>query len=157
MNHARGTSRLAALALVLAFSTGPGVAATDDEDLLTAVDCGPSALYTLSRLIGRPLGLEEIRSHLPSARRGNFSMEELNQSALACGLRLQGVLLAKGEGQAIDRPMLVFLNRGEHGHFIVIRPIGTTGKLVQVIDPASSPAIIDKPTLLAAKSWTGLA
>ncbi len=65
--------------------------------------------------------------------------------------------MAKSEERAIDRPMLVFLNRGEHGHFLVLRPVGTTGKLVQVVDSVNPPAVIDKTALFAAKSWTGLA
>jgi ABC-type bacteriocin/lantibiotic exporter with double-glycine peptidase domain len=129
----------------------------DEPGASDSVDCGPSALYNLSRLLGRPLELDAIRSRLPSTRRGNFSMEELQKSALACGLRLRGVLLAKSEERAIDRPMLVFLNRGEHGHFLVLRPVGTTGKLVQVVDSVNPPAVIDKTALFAAKSWTGLA
>jgi hypothetical protein len=153
----RGMAWLAAVALVLSMAVGPTAVGADDEEAHAAIDCGPSALYNLSRLVGQPLELDAIRSHLPSARRGNFSMEELSQSALACGLRLRGVLLNKGEERAIDRPMLVFLNRGEHGHFLVVRPLGDSGKLVQVVDSANPPVVMDKSALLAAKSWTGLA
>jgi predicted double-glycine peptidase len=157
VNQRPGIGRLAAFVLYLAMVVVPRVARADEEDHLTSIDCGPSALYNLSRLVGQPIGLEQIRSHLPTDRRGNFSMEELSRSALACGLRLRGVLLAKNEGRAIDRPMLVFLNRGEHGHFLVVRPLGTSGKLVQVVDSANPPRVMDKSALLAAKSWTGLA
>ena len=156
MNHLRRDGRLAAfasLAMLLAASIAHGA---EEDEAHSSIDCGPSALYNLAKVVGHPLGLDEIRAHLPAARRGNFSMEELSRSALACGLRLQGVLLAKGEERAIDRPMLVFLNRGEHGHFVVVRPLGTTGKLAQVIDSANPPSVVDKSNLLDAKSWTGL-
>jgi hypothetical protein len=154
VNPRPGSGRLAAV-VFLTLLVGP--VAADEDEPHASIDCGPSALYNLSRLVGQPLGLDEIRSHLPMSRSGNFSMEELSRSALACGLRLRGVLLAKGEERAIDRPMLVFLNRGEHGHFLVVRPVGTSGKLVQVVDSANPPTVMDKSTLLAAKSWTGLA
>jgi Peptidase C39 family len=157
VNHRPGNGRLAVLALFLSMVVGPRHAGADDEDQHSSIDCGPSALYNLSRLVGQPIGLEAIRTHLPATRSGNFSMEELSRSALACGLRLRGVLLDKNEEGAIDRPMLVFLNRGEHGHFLVVRPLGTSGKLVQVVDSANPPRVMDKSALLAAKSWTGLA
>lgn len=141
------------------------VATTSDDASLggkpaeegTGADCGISALYNLSRLAGRPLEWDAIRSGLPRDRVGHFSMKELSDAALRAGLRLQGVLLDRKEERAIDRPMLVFLNRGQHGHFLVVRPIGHTGKLVQVIDSIEPPAVMDRSQLLAAPSWTGLA
>ena len=70
--------------------------------------------------------------------------------------RLIGIRLEKSV-DAIDRPMLVFLKRGSHGHFVVIRPIGHTGKLVQVIDSARGTEVVDKSDLINSPDWTGLA
>ena len=53
--------------------------------------------------------------------------------------------------------MLVFLNQGEHGHFLVLRPVGHSDQLVQVVDSVNPPMVMNKSTLLATKSWTGLA
>ena len=69
---------------------------------------------------------------------------------------MSGVLLKKRE-DAIDRPMLVFLRRKGHGHYVVVRPVGHTGKLVQVIDNFGPPEVVDKATLLASPVWTGIA
>ncbi len=120
-------------------------------------DCGISALYTLSRLCGRPIEWAAIRSRLPVDRSGNFSMKELSDAASLSGFRLRGVLLDRKVEGAIDRPMLAYLHRGEHGHFLVVRPIGHTGKLVQLIDSVNPPEVMDRSALLAAPSWSGLA
>jgi hypothetical protein len=85
-------------------------------------------------------------------------MEKLRDAARACGLSLRGVLLNKDE-RAIDRPMMVFLKRSQHGHFQVVRPVGNTGKLAQVIDPnsPSGSIIVDKLTMFRSPEWTGIA
>ena len=49
------------------------------------------------------------------------------------------------------------MKRTQHGHFLVIRPVGHTGKLVQIVDSLQSPEVIDKSVLLASPEWTGLA
>lgn len=83
-------------------------------------------------------------------------MKDLRDAARACGLKLIGVHLEKNS-DAIDRSMLVFSRRGTHGHFVVIRPVGHTGKLVQVIDSARGSELVDKADLVTSPDWTGLA
>lgn len=119
-------------------------------------DCGSCALYTLLRLEDRPTSLSTIASRLGPPKPGGYSMKELRDAARACGLPLTGVILQKEE-RAIDRPMIVFLKRGPHGHFLVIRPLGVTGKLVQVIDSVRPPGVEDKADLTASPEWTGIA
>jgi hypothetical protein len=51
----------------------------------------------------------------------------------------------------------VFLARGRHGHYVVLRPVGHTGKLVQVLDPNEEPVVLDAARLYASPEWTGLA
>ena len=41
-------------------------------------------------------------------------------------------------------------------YFLVIRPIGHTGKLVQVIDSDQPTRVMDKADLIASDQWTGL-
>jgi hypothetical protein len=53
--------------------------------------------------------------------------------------------------------MIVFLKRPQHGHFQVVRPVGHTGKLAQVIDASSSPEIVDRLAMFTSPEWTGIA
>ncbi len=56
----------------------------------------------------------------------------------------------------MDRPWIVHLKQSGHGHFLVVRPVGHSGRLVQVIDPPSLPEVVDVDALLARSDWTGL-
>ena len=38
---------------------------------------------------------------------------------------------------------------------VLLRPVGMTGKMVQVLDPPSAPAVVDYEQLLSSQSWTG--
>ena len=119
-------------------------------------DCGTIALYNLHHLERGSADLDSIERALPKPRPSDYSMKELRDASRTLGLSLTGVLLNKEE-RALDRPMLVFLKRSKHGHFLVIRPVGHTSKLIQVIDSIQSPDVIDRSTLLASSEWTGLA
>lgn len=107
------------------------------------IDCGTLSLYNLLRLENVGIELSRIEAHLPARSAGEHSMKDVLNAAKALGIKLKGVTLRK-EVKAIDQTMIVFLKRGEHGHFLVIRPVGHTGKLVQVIDSAEPPDVIDK-------------
>ncbi|MGC8643131.1 MAG: cysteine peptidase family C39 domain-containing protein [Isosphaeraceae bacterium] len=121
-----------------------------------AYDCGILALRQLAKLEGRGEALERLRAALPAPRAEGYSMKDLRLASLACGLRLTGVFLGKDE-RAIDRPMLMYLRRGSRGHFLVVRPVGVTGKLVQLIDSVRAPEVMDKSELFSSREWTGLA
>jgi hypothetical protein len=49
----------------------------------------------------------------------------------------------------------VFLKDGKGGHFAVLRPVGTTGTMVQVLDPPNAPWIGDCTQVMSTKAWTG--
>jgi hypothetical protein len=83
-------------------------------------------------------------------------MLELQEAARSHGVDLAGVLLPKN-GRALDRPALAFLKVGEHGHYVTIRPVGHSGRLIQVIDPNNGPRVSDVDRLYSAPEWTGLA
>jgi hypothetical protein len=51
--------------------------------------------------------------------------------------------------------MLTYFQRDNHGHFAVVRPVGHSGNLVQVIDPFEEPRVLDEKTLREADGWTG--
>jgi hypothetical protein len=119
-------------------------------------DCGIQSLYTLLRLEGVNVTLDRLERSLPAPSPTGYSLAELRDAASTCGLKLIGARL-KPDAQAIDRPILAFLQRGKHGHFIVLRPAGHTGTLAQVLDMGSDPEMIDKATIFKSPEWTGLA
>jgi hypothetical protein len=120
----------------------------------TKPDCGVNALFVLLRLEGRPVTLDRLESALPARRPDGYSMAELSAAAGSLGLGLEGVRFAKGD-RALNRPAIAFLRDAKGGHFAVLRPVGTTGTMVQVIDPPAAPWIADYDRLFAARTWTG--
>ena len=119
-------------------------------------DCGRLSLALLLDLTQRSISLDQLEKVLPITRASGLSMLELKESARRFGLILDGVRLRARPG-VIDRPMILYFQRGEHGHFVVARPVGHTGRLVQVLDPLNALEILDQSTLVAHPDWTGLA
>ncbi len=119
-------------------------------------ECGVAALFLLLRLEGRPATVDALIARLPKPGPRGYTMADLRDAAGASGLRLDGVRLRTGL-KRLDRPALVFLHRGGHGHFAVVRPVGHTGKLVQVLDPGRMPTVVDASELAASHDWTALA
>lgn len=118
-------------------------------------DCGLNALFVLLRFEGRPVSLARLGSALPSPVPGGYSMAELSEAARSLGLELEGVRFTKGD-KPIDRPAIALVRDGRGGHFVVLRPVGTTGTMVQVIAPPRVPWITDYDRLVASRPWTGL-
>ncbi len=118
-------------------------------------DCGVRALCLLLGLEGRHIDPKEIANSLSERDAAGYSMKQLRDEAARRGVRLRGVKLRTGERPG--GPSIAFLGDGGHGHYIVIRPIGHTGKLVQVLDPNESPLVIDVENLQRHPQWTGLA
>jgi hypothetical protein len=143
-------ARLGLIAL-LALAVNAGAAGPDET---TKLDCGVNALFVLLRLEGRPVTLDRLESSLPPRRPDGYSMAELATAARSLGLGLEGVRFIKGD-KALTRPAIAFLKDAKGGHFAVLRPVGTTGTMVQVIDPPQAPWIADYDRLLAARPWTG--
>jgi hypothetical protein len=144
---------------VIAVAVPLGSVAGSEHDARTddaGIDCGTMALGALLLLERYPAGPDAILAHLKPSSSAGYSLEELRDAAGACGLRLRGVRLNKDEG-AIDRPMIVFFMRSRNGHYRVIRPVGHTGKLAQVIDPNLPPYVVDKLAMFATPEWTGIA
>lgn len=120
------------------------------------IDCGPQALYLLSVLEGRPVPPDSLAHAVDRRSPGGASLLELKHAGNRSGLSLRGVQLGR-DLAPLDRPALVHLDRGAHGHFVVIRPIGHSGRLIQLIDPVEGPDVIDAEELTGLDSWTGAA
>ncbi len=129
-----------------------GQSAHPEEPEKDTFDCGTLALYHLFRIEGRPVELAAIGLHLPAMPPAGYSMLELRDAAKACGLRLSGVRL-KDPARDLDGPVIAFLKRG---HYVVVRPVGHTGKLVQVFNGIERTRVMDKGSLFSSSEWTGL-
>lgn len=122
-----------------------------------ALDCGTQALYAMLRLERGEVDVDAVRASLPARPPSGYTMRHLRDAASARGLTLVGVKLPSGD-RAPDRPALAFLKVAPHGHYVVLRPVGQSGRLVQVIDSAKRhPEVLDADLLYRSPSWTGLA
>jgi len=124
-----------------------------DESEERFFDCGTLALYHLLPIEGRSPELASIGSRLPPMASTGYSMKEVRDAASACGLPLVGLRL-KDPARELNRPMIVFFRQG---HFAVVRPVGHTGNLVQVLEGVNGSEIIDRDVLFHLPNWTGLA
>ena len=121
-----------------------------------AIDRGPAALLALGAVEGREIDFNKLAARLPYRREG-YSMKELRDVARSFGLKLAGEYVGKHAG-LIDRPMLAFIKDKDAKieHFLVVRPVGHTGSLVQLIDSNGPPRVIEKSELVASSQWTGI-
>lgn len=143
------------LTAILAWNQLPSFGSGSEREE-TRLDCGVLALHTLLALEGRETTLGTIEAALPPSPVGGYSLAQLQDAARTCGLSLDGLQLARGK-RAPDRPALLHLKRGPHGHFVVVRPVGHSGQLVQVLDVAEEPFVTDAAEISASPEWTGLA
>ncbi len=118
-------------------------------------DCGTIALYHLLRWEGYPTSLQELEAALPPCPVEGYSMKELRDAAGRLGLRLEGIQLPGGS-KPPERPALAFLKNGDHGHYVVVRPVGHSGSLVQVADLDLAPSVVEASKLYARSHWTGM-
>jgi Peptidase C39 family len=119
-------------------------------------DCGTLALYHLLHLEGRPTDFSQLESMLGVPTAEGHSLRELREAASRFGLKLDAVVLPKRQ-PTIQGPALVFVKNDRWGHFIVVRPVGHTGRLIQVLDGERLPIVTDAEWLFASSAWTGLA
>lgn len=126
------------------------------EERSTCYDCGTLALHSLLKLEDHPVRVIDLERRMPSLPPCGYSMAQLRDVARAYKLSLFGVRLSLPE-TPLDRPAIVYLDRGNHGHFLLIRPVGHTGRLVQTIDVTGNPSVIDVSDLVSSRDWTGLA
>jgi hypothetical protein len=134
-----------------------GVAASvrsAELDAKDSPDCGLNALFLLLKLEQHPVSLGRIGSMLPQRQTDGYSMTELATASAKLGLELEGVRFAQGD-RPLDGAAIAFFRNGQNGHFAVLRPVGTTGTMVQVIDPPRAPWIADYERVVSGTTWTG--
>ncbi len=131
------TSSSAGRATILALAAAVfsvGFAPAGQENGRSGLDCGVNSLFILLQLQGRPVSLARLEAVLPAQHPQGRSMAELSEAARSFGVRLRGVRL-ETRGSLRGRPAIVYLMDNAGGHFAVLRPVGTTGTMVQVLDP----------------------
>lgn len=121
----------------------------------TPPDCGVRALYILPNVEGHRVGLDRIETALrsPHDPRGH-SMAELQAAAAACGARLRGLRFEPSDTRP-DRPFIAFVEEAGEGHFLVVRPVGSTGTMIQLIEPPFAPRVVDYERFVRGRAWTG--
>ena len=133
-----------------------GLAAETNDIEGGSADCGTIATYLYLALIGEEKSLEVIKGKLPAMPTNGYSFQELSVAMRECGVAVKGVKWNSGS-VVIDEPILTLLEEGGHGHFVVMRPIGSFGRQLQVIDGLAAPYLIDKSTLSNSSKWSRLA
>lgn len=99
--------------------------------LIAEPDRDVNALFILLHWEGRAVTLGGLESVLPPHRADGYSMAKLSSASRSLGLLLDGVKFVKRD-RPLDRSAIAFLKDAKGGHFIVLRPVGSTGTLVQV-------------------------
>lgn len=117
-------------------------------------DCGSLSLFTLLRLEGHPAELRTIEGRLPPSTADGRSMAALIAASRELGLDLMGIRLTGASRP--DRPVIAYLRSEDHGHFVAMRPVGHTGRLIQVFDGLDPPAVLDFSDYRQSPRWTGL-
>ena len=144
-------AQIAAIVLLVLCTSAHGAA----PEATTRLDCGAARLYLLHRLQGH-------RGHPRSTR---DSIATLAFRWLLDGRALRSLQRAgpptrgstscrRRQGSGCSRHR-VPSERRKGGHYVVLRPVGTTGTMVQVIEPPHAPWITDYRRLFAARPWTG--
>ncbi len=139
---------LALLALPIAGAGDPPASMTYEPD------CGFNALFLLLELEGRGVDPATLERRLPVRTPDGYSMAELIRAASASGLELEGVRIGPGDPPP-RRPAIAHFRTDKGGHFAVVRPVGSTGSLVQLFDPPYDPRVVDRAELASNPSWTG--
>ena len=92
------------------------------------------SLYILWGIENRSISLDKIEKALPPKHPEGYSMAELKSASEALGMPLEGVRFGTGD-PPLDRPVIAYFKDAKEGHFAVLRPVGTTGTMVQFLDP----------------------
>jgi hypothetical protein len=119
------------------------------------VTCAVEALYLYLQTVSREVPLRKLASEFSPPNRGGHSMYEIARVARRHGVGLTGIAL-KGRSRTLREPMIAYLKRSDHSHFVVLRPIGTSGELVQVLDPSGGIRSVDYDAFQKIAGWTGM-
>jgi hypothetical protein len=120
------------------------------------IDCGVRALYSLFQLEQHPISLERLLASLPKRDPKGYSISELSKCANSNGMNVKAIQLDKNHSR-LNRPIIVLYLIRDQGHYLLINPIGISGKLVQTIEYPYPPKIISYQNLFNNLAFTGRA
>lgn len=120
------------------------------------ISCGTYALYYLLGLEHKRVGLPQIAGVLNTGDERGNSLRELLGAGRSLGLELKAVLIQPTDPFPAG-PLIAHLRFSEHGHFVVLRRLGSSGTLVQVLDGIGEPEVREELELRALPEWTGVA
>lgn len=115
-------------------------------DGLSRRDCGFVALCVLMQIHGHDAGPKRVSDALGSSKSADgLSLAELRDAGRWVGFRLRGERISiSSEGDwPFDQPAIVHGHGQGRNHFFVVRPIGSNGRRVQIIDPPHEPVVVD--------------
>jgi ABC-type bacteriocin/lantibiotic exporter with double-glycine peptidase domain len=119
------------------------------------IDCGAIALYECLALHGMKADLEVIARELPVTGGRGRAMYDLMRVGRRLGLPLEGSRV-DSVLEFPDTACVIYLKLPAGGHYVVGRPVGFTGKLIQILDGYQEPAVVAKQELIRSIGWTGL-
>ena len=111
--------------------------------------------YILAHFLGRPCSLRSLEKVRQSGEDPTLSVRELKDFANRYGIDLQTQIFRRNQ-RSLDRPAIAFLQLPGEGHFVVVRPIGSQGRMVQMIDSGHVPQVMDYEQLFSIPAWTGV-
>jgi hypothetical protein len=150
------TKRLGLLLAHLCLLGNSATASAPLPEVVGPWECGAVSLYHLLRVEQTQVEFPRLQEILGPADASGYSFHDIQKAAGKFGVRLDAVLL-DNHRSGLQRPLILFTKQGDEGHFIVVRPVGHTGSLVQVLDGDREPVAIDADRLIASRAWTGLA
>lgn len=121
-------------------------------DSLDANACGPGSLYVYLRFLGKNVTLAEVHAALPPPSSEGHSIAEIQQGAAKLGVTLRCY-----QKYHVREPAIAFLRFSHSGHFVVLRPIGDSGTLIQMVDPIGEAFTTNWSTVTKYEGWTGVA
>jgi ABC-type bacteriocin/lantibiotic exporter with double-glycine peptidase domain len=119
-------------------------------------DCGIRALFLMLQTQKLDISIDELRSQLPKPSSQGYSIGEMRKASRQLGLSLiaEQIELPK---QKMNQPAIVYLQRPNEGHFIFIRPVGETGRMIQVLEYPFAPKVMDLDYFVTHSGWKGIA
>lgn len=113
-------------------------------------------MYIFLKISKYEYSLDTVKNSLPANSPDGYSMQDLCVTGNKLGLDLAGVKITD-DAFVFEEPSIVLLKGGKNGYYVVVRPIGRSGKLIQIIDPAGSIEVVEWRALRKSSYWTGLA
>jgi len=116
--------------------------------------CGAMCILVLARLQESTVDLPAIQAELGPPSFAGHSIKQMASALEALGMPCSAVSVLPSDWP-IQGMGIFHTQNGERGHYVVVRPVGHSGQLAQVLDPTGSVLVEDYEALAQAPGWTG--